>query len=72
MTYYIFIIFRTLNNSNLNLVTFNCEERQKKKLIDIIRTALNEVACDELLSSGCDELNEIETVNAEHREPKVS
>lgn len=42
------------------------------KLIDVIRTALNEVACEEL-PSGCDDLSvEIDNNNIVNHEPMVS
>ena len=48
-----------------------CEERQKNKLIEIIRTALNEVSCEEL-PSGCDDLSvEIENNNIGTHEQMV-
>lgn len=41
------------------------------KLIDVIRTALNEVACEEL-PSGCDDLSvEIDNNNIVNHEPMV-
>jgi hypothetical protein len=33
-----------------------CQERQMTKLVDIIKSALNEVGCEEL-PSGCDDLS---------------
>lgn len=45
---------------NLSLESLKCEERQRNKLIEIIKAALNEVACEEL-PSGCDDLTELET-----------
>lgn len=42
------------------------------KLIDVIRTALNEVACEDL-PSGCDDLSvEIDNNNLGNHEPMVS
>lgn len=42
------------------------------KLIDVIRTALNDVACEEL-PSGCDDLSvEIDNNNLGNHEPMVS
>jgi hypothetical protein len=53
------------------LSALKCEERQKSKLIEIIRTALNEVACEEL-PSGCDDLSvEIENNNHEQMVRKL-
>ncbi|CAO1430994.1 unnamed protein product [Diamesa tonsa] len=39
-----------------DLHSLKCQERQMQKLIDLIRTALNEVSCEEL-PSGCDDLS---------------
>lgn len=48
---------------NKDLSSLKCEERQKNKLIEIIRSALNEVSCEEL-PNGCDDLSvEIENNN---------
>lgn len=55
--------FRIESIVNLNLESLKCEERQKNKLIEIIKSALNEVACEEL-PSGCDDLTELETKNS--------
>ncbi|CRL07875.1 CLUMA_CG020915, isoform B [Clunio marinus] len=41
---------------NKELSSLKCEERQKNKLVEIIRSALNEVSCEEL-PSGCDDLS---------------
>lgn len=50
---------------NKDLSSLKCEERQKNKLVEIIRAALNEVSCEEL-PSGCDDLSvEIENNNHE-------
>lgn len=39
-----------------DLNTLRCQERQMLKLADMIKTALNEVGCEEL-PSGCDDLS---------------
>lgn len=58
---------------NKDLCSLKCHERQMNKLIDVIRTALNEVACEEL-PSGCDDLSvEIDNNNiVNNNEPMVS
>lgn len=56
---------------NKDVATLKCEERQKSKLIEIIRTALNEMSCEEL-PSGCDDLSvEIENNNLANHEQMV-
>jgi hypothetical protein len=53
---------------NKDLSSLKCEERQKNKLIEIIRSALNEVSCEEL-PSGCDDLSvEIDNNNLGNHE----
>jgi hypothetical protein len=53
---------------NKDLSSLKCEERQKNKLIEIIRSALNEVSCEEL-PNGCDDLSvEIENNNLGNHE----
>ncbi|XP_053679587.1 tyrosine-protein kinase Fer isoform X2 [Anopheles nili] len=44
------------NKSSKELNTLRCQERQTLKLVDMIRSALNEVGCEEL-PSGCDDLS---------------
>lgn len=57
---------------NKDLSSLKCEERQKNKLIEIIRAALNEVSCEEL-PNGCDDLSvEIENNNLGNHEQMVS
>lgn len=59
---------------NRELSTLKCQERQMTKLIDIIKTALNEVSCEEL-PNGCDDLGvEIENNNNDksNEPPSVS
>ncbi|XP_040152312.1 tyrosine-protein kinase Fer-like isoform X3 [Anopheles arabiensis] len=46
----------TTNKSSKELNTLRCQERQTLKLVDMIRSALNEVGCEEL-PSGCDDLS---------------
>lgn len=56
---------------NKDLSSLKCEERQKNKLIEIIRSALNEVSCEEL-PNGCDDLSvEIENNNLGNHEQMV-
>lgn len=56
---------------NKDVATLKCEERQKNKLIEIIRSALNEMSCEEL-PSGCDDLSvEIENSNLGNHEQMV-
>lgn len=56
---------------NKDLSALKCEERQKSKLIEIIRSALNEVSCEEL-PNGCDDLSvEIENNNLGNHEQMV-
>ncbi|XP_053661229.1 tyrosine-protein kinase Fer-like isoform X2 [Anopheles marshallii] len=45
-----------VNKSSKELNTLRCQERQTLKLVDMIRSALNEVGCEEL-PSGCDDLS---------------
>lgn len=40
-----------------DLQTLRCQERQMLKLVEIIKTALNEIGCEEL-PSGCDDVIE--------------
>ncbi|XP_050068056.1 tyrosine-protein kinase Fer-like isoform X1 [Anopheles maculipalpis] len=47
---------QTANKSSKELNTLRCQERQTLKLVDLIRSALNEVGCEEL-PSGCDDLS---------------
>lgn len=47
------IIFHR-NSKELNAL--KCQERQMLKLVEMIKTALNEIGCEEL-PSGCDELS---------------
>ncbi|XP_035902096.1 tyrosine-protein kinase Fer isoform X5 [Anopheles stephensi] len=47
---------QTANKSSKELNTLRCQERQTLKLVDMIRSALNEVGCEEL-PSGCDDLS---------------
>ncbi|XP_049285570.1 tyrosine-protein kinase Fer-like isoform X3 [Anopheles funestus] len=47
---------QTGNKSSKELNTLRCQERQTLKLVDMIRSALNEVGCEEL-PSGCDDLS---------------
>jgi hypothetical protein len=51
---------------NKDLSSLKCEERQKNKLIELIRAALNEVSCEEL-PSGCDDLA-VEIDNNNHEQ----
>ncbi|XP_053679588.1 tyrosine-protein kinase Fer isoform X3 [Anopheles nili] len=44
------------DRSSKELNTLRCQERQTLKLVDMIRSALNEVGCEEL-PSGCDDLS---------------
>lgn len=56
---------------NKDVAALKCEERQKNKLIEIIRSALNEMSCEEL-PSGCDDLSvEIENNNLGNHEQMV-
>ncbi|XP_050101723.1 tyrosine-protein kinase Fer isoform X3 [Anopheles aquasalis] len=43
------------NKSSKELNNLRCQERQTMKLVEMIRTALNEVGCEEL-PSGCDDI----------------
>ncbi|XP_035776417.1 tyrosine-protein kinase Fer-like isoform X4 [Anopheles albimanus] len=45
----------TANKSSKELNNLRCQERQTMKLVEMIRTALNEVGCEEL-PSGCDDI----------------
>ncbi|XP_049537877.1 tyrosine-protein kinase Fer isoform X1 [Anopheles darlingi] len=45
----------TGNKSSKELNNLRCQERQTMKLVEMIRTALNEVGCEEL-PSGCDDI----------------
>lgn len=54
------MLFTFRNTKDLN--SLKCLERQMLKQIDIIKTALNDVACEEL-PSGCDLSVEIENSN---------
>ncbi|XP_052902250.1 tyrosine-protein kinase Fer-like isoform X2 [Anopheles moucheti] len=45
-----------VNKSSKELNTLRCQERSTLKLVDMIRSALNEVGCEEL-PSGCDDLS---------------
>lgn len=47
----LFIFFRF----NKDLCSLKCQERQMNKLVEIIRSSLNEVSINEL-PSGCDEI----------------
>uniref|UniRef100_A0A182VWY2 non-specific protein-tyrosine kinase n=1 Tax=Anopheles minimus TaxID=112268 RepID=A0A182VWY2_9DIPT len=47
---------QAVNKSSKELNTLRCQERQTLKLVDMIRSALNEVGCEEL-PSGCDDLS---------------
>uniref|UniRef100_A0A182P417 F-BAR domain-containing protein n=1 Tax=Anopheles epiroticus TaxID=199890 RepID=A0A182P417_9DIPT len=44
------------HKSSKELNTLRCQERQTLRLVDMIRSALNEVGCEEL-PSGCDDLS---------------
>ncbi|XP_058117734.1 tyrosine-protein kinase Fer-like isoform X2 [Anopheles ziemanni] len=46
----------SVDRSSKELNTLRCQERQTLRLVDMIRTALNEVGCEEL-PSGCDDLS---------------
>lgn len=53
--------FSFLSNSfyfrfNKDLCSLKCQERQMNKLVEIIRSSLNEVSINEL-PSGCDDLS---------------
>lgn len=64
--------YNSIFRLNKDLSSLKCEERQKNKLIEIIRAALNEVSCEEL-PSGCDDLSvEIENNNLGNHEQMVS
>lgn len=45
-----------LNRNLKDLNSMRCHERQMQKLADMIKTALNDVGCEEL-PSGCDDLS---------------
>lgn len=47
---------KDMNKQSKDLNTLRCQERQMLKLADMIKTALNEVGCEEL-PSGCDDLS---------------
>uniref|UniRef100_A0AAG5CQP9 non-specific protein-tyrosine kinase n=1 Tax=Anopheles atroparvus TaxID=41427 RepID=A0AAG5CQP9_ANOAO len=47
---------QTVQKSSKELNSLRCQERQTLRLVDMIRTALNEVGCEEL-PSGCDDLS---------------
>lgn len=67
MALFCYVFFRF----NKDLSSLKCEERQKNKLIEIIRSALNEVSCEEL-PNGCDDLSvEIENNNIGNHEQMV-
>ncbi|KFB41323.1 AGAP003651-PA-like protein [Anopheles sinensis] len=46
----------SVHKTSKELNTLRCQERQMLRLVDMIRTALNEVGCEEL-PSGCDDLS---------------
>ncbi|XP_063706686.1 tyrosine-protein kinase Fer [Culicoides brevitarsis] len=46
---------KDLNKNSKDLQTLRCQERQMLKLVEIIKTALNEIGCEEL-PSGCDDV----------------
>uniref|UniRef100_U5EPN0 Tyrosine-protein kinase n=1 Tax=Corethrella appendiculata TaxID=1370023 RepID=U5EPN0_9DIPT len=47
---------KELNRSSKELNTVRCQERQMLKLLEMIKSALNDVGCEEL-PSGCDDLS---------------
>lgn len=48
-----------------DLNALRCQEKQKQKLLDMIKCALNEVGCEEL-PSGCDDHLSLEQNFIEH------
>lgn len=48
----LFYFFFSRQSKDLNAL--RCQEKQKQKLVDMIKCALNEVGCEEL-PSGCDD-----------------
>lgn len=49
-------MFYCVYRQSKDLNALRCQERQMLKLAEIIKTALNEVGCEEL-PSGCDDLS---------------
>ncbi|KAJ6638588.1 Tyrosine-protein kinase Fer, partial [Pseudolycoriella hygida] len=47
---------KDMNKHSKDLNTLRCQERQMLKLADMIKTALNDVGCEEL-PSGCDDIS---------------
>lgn len=47
-----FLFLSSRQSKDLNVL--RCQEKQKQKLVDMIKCALNEVGCEEL-PSGCDD-----------------
>lgn len=54
---------RSRQSKDLNAL--RCQEKQKQKLLDMIKCALNEVGCEEL-PSGCDDHLSLEQNFIEH------
>lgn len=44
------------SRSSKDFVVLRCQEKQMVKMADLIKTALNEVGCEEL-PSGCDDIS---------------
>ncbi|XP_032592708.1 tyrosine-protein kinase Fer isoform X2 [Drosophila grimshawi] len=53
------------NRQSKDLNAMRCQEKQKQKLVDMIKCALNEVGCEEL-PSGCDDHLSLEQNFIEH------
>ncbi|XP_034484612.1 tyrosine-protein kinase Fer isoform X1 [Drosophila innubila] len=53
------------NRQSKDLNALRCQEKQKQKLVDMIKCALNEVGCEEL-PSGCDDHLSLEQNFIEH------
>jgi len=51
---YIFCNLCFCSRQSKDLNALRCQEKQKQKLVDMIKCALNEVGCEEL-PSGCDD-----------------
>lgn len=55
-------------------MVLRCQEKQMLKLVDVIKTALNEVGCEEL-PSGCDDISVEQSFienNINHNDQPVS
>lgn len=52
----IFCYFAQSSRSTKDFAALRCHEKQIVKLADLIKTALNEVGCEEL-PSGCDDIS---------------